>query len=156
MRMLAAPHRRADAASGVGVRRSPGHRPGVLVRGDIRTLPFDSRQFAMVLAPYGVLQSLLRERDLTATLEAVARVLAPGGLFGVDLVPDVPKWREYRNRVQLRGRSGRRQLTLVESVRQDRRRRLTVFEQRYVERVRGQVRRTSLQTSPFAHCRCEG
>ena len=62
----------------------------------------------MVLAPYGILQSLVRERDLAATLDAVRRVLAPGGIFGIDLVPDVPNWREYRNRVQLRGRGSRR------------------------------------------------
>ena len=35
--------------------------------------------FPLVIAPYGILQSLLRERDLAATLEAVARVLAPAG-----------------------------------------------------------------------------
>src|SRR3954466_2012996 len=39
-----------------------------LVRGDIRHLPFPSGprrgRFAMVMAPYGMLQSLLRERDL--------------------------------------------------------------------------------------------
>ena len=106
-----------------------------LVRGDIRSLPFAPGSFSMVLAPYGILQSLLRDRDLSSTLDAVARVLAPGGLFGIDLVPDVPNWREYRNRVQLRGRAaGGRQLTLIESVRHDRRRHLTVFEQRYLER----------------------
>src|SRR4051812_19002355 len=38
------------------------------VRADIRALPFRSRAFAMVLAPYGILQSLIRPRDLTATL----------------------------------------------------------------------------------------
>ena len=64
-------------------------------------------------------------------------MLEPGGLFGIDLVPDVPNWREYRNRVQMRGKIRGRQITLIESVRQDRHRRLTVFEQRYVERVRG-------------------
>ena len=89
----------------------------------------------MVLAPYGILQSLLRDRDLTATLDAVARVLAPGGTFGVDLVPDVPNWREYSNRIQHRGKAaGGAHLTLVESVRQDRARRLTTFEQRYIVR----------------------
>ena len=76
-----------------------------LVRGDIRALPFQARMFSMVLAPYGVLQSLLAERDLAATLESVGRVLAPGGTFGIDLVPDVPNWREYENRVQHRGRA---------------------------------------------------
>jgi ubiquinone/menaquinone biosynthesis C-methylase UbiE len=104
------------------------------VRGDIRALPFRARSFAMVLAPYGILQSLIRPRDLTATLASVARVVAPGGVFGVDLVPDVPKWREYQNRVQLRGKADGAHLTLVESVRQDRRRHLTTFEQVYVER----------------------
>lgn len=105
-----------------------------LVRGDIRTLPFDAGAFPMVLAPYGILQSLIRPRDLTAALASVARVLAGGGTFGIDLVPDVPKWREYENRVQLRGRAGGAQLTLIESVRQDPKRHLTTFEQKYVER----------------------
>ena len=111
-----------------------------LVRGDIRTLPFADGAFSMVLAPYGILQSLVRDRDLTATLEAVARVLAPGGVFGIDLVPDVPRWREYRNKTQLRGRArGGSRITLVESVRQDRRRHLTIFEQRYLQRRGGRV-----------------
>jgi ubiquinone/menaquinone biosynthesis C-methylase UbiE len=105
-----------------------------LIRGDIRALPFADHSFRMVLAPYGILQSLIRPRDLTATLASVARVLAPGGTFGIDLVPDVPKWREYENRVQLRGRAGRAQLTLVESVRQDPVHHLTTFEQTYIER----------------------
>ena len=105
-----------------------------LVRGDIRSLPFQDETFPMVLAPYGILQSLIRPRDLTATLASVARVVAPGGTFGIDLVPDVPKWREYENRVQLRGRAGGAQLTLVESVRQDPTRHLTTFEQKYIER----------------------
>ena len=61
-------------------------------------------------------------------------MLRPGGTFGIDLVPDVPNWREYENRVQLRGRAGGAQLTLIESVRQDPKRRLTTFEQKYVER----------------------
>ena len=105
-----------------------------LVRGDIRFLPFEDETFEMVLAPYGILQSLIRPRDLTATLASVARILAPGGTFGIDLVPDVPKWREYENRVQLRGRAGGAQLTLIESVRQDPKRHLTTFEQTYIER----------------------
>jgi ubiquinone/menaquinone biosynthesis C-methylase UbiE len=105
------------------------------LRGDIRQLPFRSGLFSMVLAPYGILQSLLRERDLAATLDSVARVLQPGGLFGIDLVPDVPNWKEYHNRVQLRGRAANgTHLTLIETVRQDRRRRITTFEQCYVER----------------------
>ena len=111
-----------------------------LVRGDIRSLPFEDETFPMVLAPYGILQSLIRPRDLTATLASVARVVAPGGTFGIDLVPDVPKWREYKNRVQLRGRAGGAQLTLIESVRQDPKRHLTTFEQKYIERKGGHSR----------------
>src|SRR4051812_15790291 len=68
-----------------------------LIRGDIRHLPFaagaqrPSRssalrrrkpfRFPLVMAPYGVLQSLLRERDLKATLDAVHQILEPGGTF---------------------------------------------------------------------------
>jgi SAM-dependent methyltransferase len=123
--------------------RSDGRRRGAaarldLTRADIRALPFAAGSFAMTIAPYGVLQSLLDDRDLNATLESVARVVEPGGLFGIDLVPDVPNWREYRNRVQLRGRAaGGASLVLIESVRQDRRRRRTTFEQRYLERRGG-------------------
>jgi len=105
-----------------------------LVRADIRALPFGSGSFPTVIAPYGILQSLTRPRDLTAALDAVARVTASGGTFGIDLVPDVPKWREYSNRVQLRGRSNGAHLTLVESVRQDAKRRLTTFHQTFLER----------------------
>jgi SAM-dependent methyltransferase len=106
-----------------------------LTRGDIRLLPYADGQFAFVLAPYGILQSLLSERDLAAALDSVARVLRRGGTLGIDLVPDVPNWREYRHRVQMRGRTrDGANLTLIESVRQQPRARLTTFEQRYVER----------------------
>jgi SAM-dependent methyltransferase len=118
---------------------NPKPRIPVFARADIRALPFRTRAFAMVLAPYGILQSLIRPRDLTATLESVARVLPRGTTFGIDLVPDVPKWREYTNRVQLSGRANGARLTLVESVRQDAKRRLTTFEQRYIVR-RGRER----------------
>jgi SAM-dependent methyltransferase len=119
-----------------------------LVRGDIRLLPFERGSFATVLAPYGVLQSLVREKDLKATLAAVADVLAPGGLLGVDLVPDVPNWREYANRVQLKGRAaGGTHLTLVESVKQDKRKHLTTFEQTYVERRGRHVERHTFHLS---------
>jgi SAM-dependent methyltransferase len=111
-----------------------------VVRGDIRTLPFADETFAAVIAPYGVLQSLTQPADLARTLASVSRVLSPGGTLGIDIVPDVPNWREYSNRVQLRGRDGAAQLTLIESVRQDRRRRLTTFEQCYLERRNGRTR----------------
>lgn len=121
--------------------------PAALVRGDIRALPFRRRlRFALVMAPYGILQSLTREADLRATLEAVHAALARGGLFAIDLVPDLPRWSEYSRRVSLAGRRGRAHVVLTESVRQDRRRRLTIFDQEYAER-RGrqrQVRHFSL------------
>ena len=79
-----------------------------LVRGDIRELPFTTRtKFSAVLAAYGILQSLTRERDLARTFASVARVLRRGGLFAIDVVPDLPNWDEYRNRISLSGRRGR-------------------------------------------------
>ncbi len=132
---------RAAARASRTSRTSRTPRTVSFVRADIRSLPFKHGRFSMVLAPYGVLQSLVRERDLSATLESVARVVRRGGTFGIDLVPDVPNWREYSNKVQLVGRArGGAHLTLVESVRQDPRRRLTTFEQRYVERRGGRTR----------------
>ena len=118
------------------LRRSKLKGRAALVRGDVRDLPFTGpAAFDLVVAPYGILQSLLRDRDLATTLAAVARVLAEGGLFGIDLVPDVPNWREYSRRVTMRGRRGPRgmPITLVESVRQDRARRLTYFDQEFTE-----------------------
>jgi ubiquinone/menaquinone biosynthesis C-methylase UbiE len=138
-RMLERAARRLPSLS----RRLPRRKrhPLRLVRGDIRSLPFTDGNFTMVLAPYGILQSLLRDRDLSATLASVNRVLRPGGLFGVDLVPDVPNWHEYTNRIQLRGRAtAGTHLTLVESVRQDTKLRLTTFHQTYIERRGGEVR----------------
>jgi ubiquinone/menaquinone biosynthesis C-methylase UbiE len=118
-----------------------------LVRSDIRALPFEAARFQLVMAPYGILQSLLSDDDLNATLQSVARVAAPGAAFGIDLVSDLPDWKEYTKRVRLRGRLGQRaSLTLVESVRQDEARRLTIFDQEYVERQGGKssVHRFSL------------
>ena len=132
-----------------------------LIRGDIRYLPFVTATglprrsssarsaptsgggFSLVVAPYGVLQSLLRERDLAATLEAVAGVLQPGATFGLELVADLPSWKEYKKRVSLsgwRGARGGAHVTLVETVRQDPARHLTTFDQQFIER-RGSRRR---------------
>jgi SAM-dependent methyltransferase len=111
-----------------------------LVRGDIRSLPFRAGSFSAVIAPYGVLQSLIRARDLTAALQSVARVLPRGGEFGLDLVPDVKNWDEYTNQRRFHGRAGAAMLTLYESVRRDRRRGLTTFEERYVVERGRQVR----------------
>jgi SAM-dependent methyltransferase len=134
------------------------HRHLRLVQADIRQLPFASAAMvrrrsrdgvAMVMAPYGILQSLLSERDLTRTLAEIHRVLQPNGTFGLELVADLPSWEEYRKRVSLKGWRGRRggsHVTLVETVRQDRARRRTIFDQEFTER-RGRaarVRRFSL------------
>ncbi len=119
--------------------RVTGARAG-LIRGDIRDLPLRDRSFGMVMAPYGMLQSLTRERDLARTLASVARVLRKGGLFGIDLVPDLPRWAVYRDRVTLRGRDRTgAAITLRESVRQDRRRGLTTFDQEYSRRAGGRT-----------------
>jgi hypothetical protein len=75
---------------------------------------------------------LTREQDLRDTLRSVARVLPKGGRFGIDLVPDLPRWSEYKTRTTLQGRMGRLKVSLIESVRQDLARRLTIFDQRYV------------------------
>ena len=102
-----------------------------LVLGDIRHLPFRRSRFSVVMAPYGMLQSLTNDRDLSATLTEAARVLRRGAVLGIDLVPDLPAWDEYENRVTFRGRNERTgaHVTLLETVRQDRRRRLTLFDQ---------------------------
>lgn len=120
-----------------------------LVRGDIRHLPFPDAVFPLILAPYGILQSLLKESDLARTLAAVERVLQSGGLLGLELAADLPSWKEYRRKVSMRGRLGRRglALTLVESVRQDPARRLTFFDQEFVQR---QGRKTQSKTFTLA------
>jgi SAM-dependent methyltransferase len=132
-----------------------------LIRGDIRFLPFVQPEslrsassagaggFSMVMAPYGILQSLLRERDLKATLGEVYRVLEPGGTFGIELVADLPSWKEYKKRLSLKGWRGRRggaHVTLVETVRQDPARHLTIFEQEFTEQsaIRKSVHRFAL------------
>jgi ubiquinone/menaquinone biosynthesis C-methylase UbiE len=117
------------------LRRSRSRRRPNLVRGDIRALPFDDEAFSLVMAPYGILQSLVRDADLRATLDAVARVLPQSGRFVMDLVPDLPRWSEYSRRKSLSGRFGSTsRVTLIESVSQDRKRGLTRFEQEYVVR----------------------
>lgn len=118
-----------------------------VIRGDIRALPFRRRvRFGLVMAPYGMLQSLITDADLRATLTAVASVVAKGGRFVVDLVPDLPRWQEYDRRVSLKGRRpGGGRLTLIETVRQDYDKRLTIFDQEFVEHVDG--RRTVHQVS---------
>jgi SAM-dependent methyltransferase len=120
-----------------------------IVRADIRQLPFRDRRFALVMAPYGILQSLTRERDLIAALASVHRVLARGGRFGIDLVPDLPEWKEYAGKRTLSGQMGAgTRVSLVETVRQDRARGLTIFDQRYTA-ARGRARRVYEFTLTF-------
>ena len=115
------------------VRRLRSPRRPRLVRGDIRELPFPSEAFSLVMAPYGILQSLVREGDLRAALQSVSRVLPRGGRFAMDLVPDLPKWSEYTRRKSLSGRFGAAsRVTLIESVSQDRAKGLTRFDQEYI------------------------
>lgn len=119
-----------------GARKRVGRLPAAtLVRADITALPFADGTFKGVLAPYGILQSLLSDRVLALTLDAVARVLAPGARFGLELVPDVPRWQEADRRVSLVGLDGPhgKPVTLIESVRQDRARRITTFEHEFLE-----------------------
>jgi SAM-dependent methyltransferase len=117
------------------VRRERLGRRLQLVRGDIRQLPFPDRSLSAAIAPYGILQSLLSDRDLARTLAAVARVLEPGSTFGLELVADLPEWKEYSRRISLRGRRGPNghPVALIESVRQDAGRGLTFFDQEFVE-----------------------
>ena len=127
------------------VRRAKLQRRVKLVRGDIRQLPFPDRSFELVMAPYGILQSLLDEQLLADALKDVRRVLARNGTFGLELVADLPAWDEYSNRTTLRGARGPhgKPIALVESVRQDRRNHITRFVQTFVEgRGRTATRRT--------------
>lgn len=111
-----------------------------LLRGDVRSLPVRPRKLGAVVAAYGLLQSMLNDRDLDATLNSAARSMRRGGLLGIDLVPDLPVWEEYTGKVPIRGQfAAGSTVTLVESVRQDRRQGLTIFDERYVVRRAGRV-----------------
>ena len=115
-------------------RLPPAARPAI-ARGDIRALPFADALFTLVIAPYGMLQSIIDDDDLDAVLAEAVRVLRPAGLFGIDLVPDLAEWEEYRDRVSLRGPAGGgRRITLIETVRQNRRRGITTFVDRFIVR----------------------
>ena len=105
-------------------------RPG-LVRGDIRALPIASASLERVMAPYGVLQSLISDNDLSAAIHEVHRILKPGGRFGIDLVPDLVDWRAYQKQVRFRGTLRGQPITLVESVRQQRKAGITIFDEDY-------------------------
>ena len=119
------------ARAGARARRRPADARPTLLRGDMRHLPFADSSTACVVAGYGVLQSLTNDRDLRSTLADVARVLSPGGRFGIELVPDLPAWQTYQRQTRFRGTRRGRPVTLVESVRQDRRNGLTMFDEEF-------------------------
>ena len=118
----------------------------ILLRGDVRALPVRPGTLGAAVAAYGLLQSLLNDRDLDAALASAAKALRRGGLLGVDLVPDLPVWEEYAGRIPIRGQfAPGTTLTLVESVRQDRRKGLTIFDEQYVVRRGRTVREHRFQ-----------
>ena len=120
--------RRSRATSG-GSRLS-------LVRGDIRALPFAPRRFGMVLAPYGMLQSLLRDRDLQATLESVHDVLSPAACSASISCPTCRNGRNTRTGFSCAAAGRPAARTHADRIRpQDPRRRLTIFEQEYLVRA---------------------
>ena len=62
--------------------------------------------------------------------------------FRRKLVPDLVRWEEYSGKKTLSGKMGRdTSISLVESVRQDRAKRLTIFDQQYVTVRHGERRR---------------
>lgn len=123
------------------LRRLPRLRQPRLVRADIRRLPFLDRSFDRVLAPYGVLQSLTSDAEFDAALEEAARLLKHNGQLGLELIPELANWQTYQKQVRFRGRLGGAHVTLVESVRQDRRRGLTVFHEEFTTRQGGKLRK---------------
>jgi len=126
-----------------------------LVRGDMRRLPLADSSFAAVMAPYGVLQSLTDDEGLEIALRESARVLRPGGRLDIDLVPDLPGWESYQEQTRFRGRLSGQPIVLIESVRQDVTRGLTIFDEDF--RVgRGRSLRKhcfslTFRTIPMAH-----
>lgn len=121
--------------------RAPkARRPG-LVRGDIRALPFRDASFERVFAPYGVLQSLTSDEDFSASLRESRRLLKPGGWFGFELIPELKDWKAYQRQVVFRGKLGSANVTLRESVRQDRKRGVTIFDEEFTVSRGGVSRR---------------
>ena len=152
---IAVPIARAGARI-VGIDRSrdarPRAHPDCAGRGSVVTSPSFAATFAIcrsgsavrfsaVLAAYGILQSLTRERDLTRDVRVGGRGAAPGRAVRDRCRSRSAPVGGIRNRVSLTGVRGRgTRLTLVETVRQDRRRRLTIFDQEYRE-TQGRRRR---------------
>ena len=109
-----------------------------LVRGDIRALPIAGAPPSIWSSrPYGILQSLIRDvRSGAGARRKRHGCCVPGALLGVISCPTCRRWTPYRGALRLRGRHGAATtVTLVESVRQDRRRGLTIFDEEFVETV---------------------
>jgi len=113
------------------IARLPRHRRPRLLRGDICALPLQSGSMSSVFAPYGVLQSLTSDAAFDSALAEAARVLTPGGRLGIELVPDLADWETYQRQTRFIGTLGARRVRLVESVRQDRARGLTIFDEEF-------------------------
>ncbi|MEQ8709446.1 MAG: class I SAM-dependent methyltransferase [Rhodospirillales bacterium] len=56
-----------------------------MIRGDVRKLPRD-RRYALVIAPFRMLQELESDVDVVAALREALAVLQPGGLLCFDLI----------------------------------------------------------------------
>lgn len=64
-------------------------RRAVLLQGDFRALPL-SPPFPLILCPFNAFMHLYERQDVEACLAEVRRLLAPGGLFALDVLnPDV-------------------------------------------------------------------
>ena len=113
------------------IARMPRRRRPSLVLGDICVLPFRDGSIAYVMAPYGVLQSLTSDAAFDSAIAEAARVLAPGGRLAIELVPDLADWETYQRQTRFIGTLGARRVRLVESVRQDRSRGLTIFDEEF-------------------------
>ena len=133
----------ADAARARDrVRRARARRRArALVRGDIRALPFRADA---VRAGRGALRhpavAAARARSRRHAAPPCATCSRPAAGSVIELVADLPTWHEYRERdpaCVAGGPAGKAHLTLVESVRQDRRKGLTIFDQEFVERRGG-------------------
>ena len=89
----------------------------------------------LVMAPYGMLQSLTRERDLRPTLDGRRRACCRAAACSRSI--SCPTCRAGPNTIAAsacRARAGRGTIRLTESVRQDRRGALTIFDQEFIER----------------------
>ena len=62
-----------------------------VVQADCSALPFIGERFALIIAPFNLLNELTNA-SLEATLSEAMRVLAPGGVFAADICLPDPNW----------------------------------------------------------------